>query len=164
MAWNFSIAIMNSSVISFWICSLQVYNATALNNTRKASKHTIFFNRVPKVGSQTISVLLQMLATQNKFGFETEEPKRFSQIQEWETSLIFANAHYSEEFPRSLPPLFVSIGGMHCGDPSQKLTDVIFAKFSKRFVRTPITFSLVFAGAAKIHQWQSELFHACQFR
>ena len=44
---------------------------------------------------------------------------------ERDTSLIFVNTHCSEEFARSLPPLFVPVGGMHCGDISQILTPVI---------------------------------------
>ena len=44
---------------------------------------------------------------------------------ERDTSLIFANTHFTEEFARSLPPMYVSVGGMHCEDSSQELTPVI---------------------------------------
>ena len=40
------------------------------------------------------------------------------------TSLVLANTHFSEEFARSLPPMYVPVGGMHCEDSSQTLTPV----------------------------------------
>ncbi|CAG7835447.1 unnamed protein product [Allacma fusca] len=48
------------------------YNVTALNNTRNAVKETLFFNRVPKVGSQTIMDLMQRLASLNNFQFHRD--------------------------------------------------------------------------------------------
>ncbi|CAG7816220.1 unnamed protein product, partial [Allacma fusca] len=41
---------------------------------------------------------------------------------ERKTSLIFTNTHFTEELGRSLPPLVVPIGGMHCEDTTQTLT------------------------------------------
>ncbi|XP_035701123.1 UDP-glucuronosyltransferase 2B15 isoform X2 [Folsomia candida] len=40
---------------------------------------------------------------------------------EQNTSLIFAYTHPSEEYPRSLPPNFVDIGGIHCTDERKPL-------------------------------------------
>ncbi|XP_021955947.1 UDP-glucuronosyltransferase 2B20-like [Folsomia candida] len=40
---------------------------------------------------------------------------------EMNTSLIFTNTHPSEEFPRSLPPNVVEIGGIHCSDDRKPL-------------------------------------------
>jgi len=40
-------------------------------------------------------------------------------------SLVLMNTHYSEEFGRSLPPLVVSVGGMHCDDPKKPLPQKI---------------------------------------
>ncbi|ODN01700.1 UDP-glucuronosyltransferase 1-8 [Orchesella cincta] len=40
-------------------------------------------------------------------------------------SLILTNTHFSEEFPRSLPPWIVSVGGMHCTDKTNPLPDNI---------------------------------------
>jgi hypothetical protein len=37
------------------------FEATALNNTGRGEKEVLFFNRVPKVGSQTIMDLLKHL-------------------------------------------------------------------------------------------------------
>ena len=52
---------------------------------------------------------------------------------ERETSLMFVNSHFSEEHARSLPPLFVPVGGLHLGDASQKLTPVRSHNFLKTF-------------------------------
>ena len=82
---------------------------------------------------------------------------------ERETSLIFANTHYSEEFARSLPPLFVSVGGMHCGDASQKLTPVSLSNFSQIICRIPVDVEVILVGTGKVHQQQSEWLHLCQF-
>lgn len=39
-----------------------------LNNTARAGTDILFFNRVPKVGSQTFMELLRRLAIKNQFG------------------------------------------------------------------------------------------------
>ena len=56
---------------------------------------------------------------------------------EKETSLVFTNTHYSEEVARSLPPLFVPVGGMHCGNSSEKLPQVTTSNFDHIF-ETPV--------------------------
>ncbi|CAL8083081.1 unnamed protein product [Orchesella dallaii] len=40
-------------------------------------------------------------------------------------SLLLANTHFSEEFPRSLPPWIVPVGGMHCTDNTKPLPNNI---------------------------------------
>lgn len=57
------------------------YNATALNNTRLAEKETLFFNRVPKVGSQTLMDLLQRLAVLNGFQFHRDRTQKVETIK-----------------------------------------------------------------------------------
>lgn len=42
-----------------------------LNNTARAGTEILFFNRVPKVGSQTFMELLRRLAIRNQFGKST---------------------------------------------------------------------------------------------
>nr|XP_014280499.1 heparan sulfate 2-O-sulfotransferase pipe [Halyomorpha halys] len=56
-------------------------NAQALNNTRKAEKELVFFNRVPKVGSQTFMELLRHLAMKNDFGFHRDHIQRVETIR-----------------------------------------------------------------------------------
>lgn len=43
---------------------------------------------------------------------------------ERDSSLVLVNTHFSEEFPRSLPPWVVPVGGMHCSDKIAPLPDV----------------------------------------
>lgn len=43
---------------------------------------------------------------------------------EMNASLVFTYTHPSEEFPRSLPPNFVQIGGIHCNDDRKPLPHV----------------------------------------
>lgn len=43
-------------------------SASKLNNTQRAGIEVVFFNRVPKVGSQTFMELLRRLAMKNRFG------------------------------------------------------------------------------------------------
>jgi len=52
-----------------------------LNNTRLAGKETLFFNRVPKVGSQTIMDLIQRLAKINQFQFHRDGTQKVETIK-----------------------------------------------------------------------------------
>ncbi|KAF5288273.1 hypothetical protein FQA39_LY04041 [Lamprigera yunnana] len=52
-----------------------------LNNTRKAQQDIIFFNRVPKVGSQTFMELLRRLSIRNAFGFHQDHVQRVETIR-----------------------------------------------------------------------------------
>lgn len=52
-----------------------------LNNTRKAKQDIVFFNRVPKVGSQTLMELLRRLSIRNNFGFHQDNVQRVETIR-----------------------------------------------------------------------------------
>ncbi|XP_030756677.1 heparan sulfate 2-O-sulfotransferase pipe-like [Sitophilus oryzae] len=52
-----------------------------LNNTRKAQQDIVFFNRVPKVGSQTLMELLRRLSIRNEFGFHQDRVQRVETIR-----------------------------------------------------------------------------------
>ncbi|XP_019769709.2 heparan sulfate 2-O-sulfotransferase pipe [Dendroctonus ponderosae] len=52
-----------------------------LNNTRKAQHDVVFFNRVPKVGSQTLMELLRRLSIRNDFGFHQDRVQRVETIR-----------------------------------------------------------------------------------
>lgn len=52
-----------------------------LNNTRKAKEDIIFFNRVPKVGSQTFMELLRRLSMRNEFNFHQDRVQRVETIR-----------------------------------------------------------------------------------
>ena len=52
-----------------------------LNNTRNARQDILFFNRVPKVGSQTFMELLRLLSIRNDFGFHQDRVQRVETIR-----------------------------------------------------------------------------------
>ncbi|XP_050675211.1 heparan sulfate 2-O-sulfotransferase pipe isoform X1 [Leptidea sinapis] len=52
-----------------------------LNNTARADVELLFFNRVPKVGSQTFMELLRRLAIRNQFGFHRDAVQRVETIR-----------------------------------------------------------------------------------
>ena len=52
-----------------------------LNNTRKAKKEILFFNRVPKVGSQTTMELLKQLSVKNNFHYHKDKTQKVEQIK-----------------------------------------------------------------------------------
>lgn len=53
----------------------------SLNNTKNAKHEIMFFNRVPKVGSQTIMELLRRLSIRNDFGFYRDHVQRVEMIR-----------------------------------------------------------------------------------
>lgn len=57
------------------------YNVWDLNNTRKAGKDVLFFNRVPKVGSQTIMELLKKLSERNRFHFYKDRTQKTETVK-----------------------------------------------------------------------------------
>lgn len=56
-------------------------DSKALNNTRKAGIDVVFFNRVPKVGSQTFMELLRRLSMKNNFAFHRDHIQRVETIR-----------------------------------------------------------------------------------
>jgi len=52
-----------------------------LNNTRKAKKDILFFNRVPKVGSQTAMELLKSLSIKNSFHYHKDKTQKVETIK-----------------------------------------------------------------------------------
>ncbi|XP_043466136.1 heparan sulfate 2-O-sulfotransferase pipe [Leptopilina heterotoma] len=54
---------------------------SALNNTKRAKKNVLFFNRVPKVGSQTFMELMRRLSLRNGFSFNKDRIQRVETIR-----------------------------------------------------------------------------------
>ena len=52
-----------------------------LNNTRKVKREILFFNRVPKVGSQTTMELLKQLSVKNHFHYHKDKTQKVEQIK-----------------------------------------------------------------------------------
>ena len=68
-----------------------------LNNTRKAKREILFFNRVPKVGSQTTMELLKSLSLKNKFHYHKDKTQKVEVIK----------LNYSQEVSSSVPLLHI---------------------------------------------------------
>lgn len=68
-------------LIQFQIQRRNVLDINALNNTRRATKEILFFNRVPKVGSQTFMELLRLLAKHNHFNFHRDDVQRVEMVR-----------------------------------------------------------------------------------
>lgn len=56
-------------------------SAAELNNTNKAAHEILFFNRVPKVGSQTFMELLKRLSVYNQFQFHRDSVQRVEMVR-----------------------------------------------------------------------------------
>ena len=59
---------------------LQTFNSDELNNTRKADREVLFFNRVPKVGSQSMMALIDALSNRNNFTVYADFPRIYETI------------------------------------------------------------------------------------
>lgn len=60
---------------------METLDPGSLNNTKKAEIDFMFFNRVPKVGSQTIMELLRRLSLKNNFAFYRDQVQRVEMIR-----------------------------------------------------------------------------------
>ncbi|KAJ8898204.1 hypothetical protein PR048_003564 [Dryococelus australis] len=81
---------------------LDSLDPAALNNTRKVGTEVVFFNRVPKVGSQTFMELLRRLAIKNQFAFHRDhiqrvETIRLSPVDQRNDGYIARLARWSDE-------------------------------------------------------------------
>ena len=52
-----------------------------MNNTVKAKNEILFFNRVPKVGSQTIMELLKQLSVRNSYHYHKDKTQKLERIK-----------------------------------------------------------------------------------
>ena len=58
-----------------------IFQIHELNNTRRSGKELLFFNRVPKVGSQTAMELLRLLSIRNNFNFHKDRTQKVENIK-----------------------------------------------------------------------------------
>ncbi|XP_015108398.1 heparan sulfate 2-O-sulfotransferase pipe [Diachasma alloeum] len=108
----------------------------ALNNTKRADKHVLFFNRVPKVGSQTFMQLLRRLSMRNAFAFNRD------QVQRVETIRL---APYEQ---RQLVRLVNSYS-----EPSVYVKHVCFTNFSEFNLPQPIYMNVVRDPVERVISW-----------
>lgn len=70
------------AIISFLFFQYEeTLDIDALNNTKRANREVLFFNRVPKVGSQTFMELLRRLSIRNGFSFNRDRVQRVETIR-----------------------------------------------------------------------------------
>jgi len=93
------------------------YPPTLLDRMWNVYRHSIGYNR-----RDAFSRNLEALFRQN-FKVKSKVPSLVE--LERNVSLVFVNTHYSTDYARSLPPMFVSVGGMQCWEEIRKLPKVI---------------------------------------
>jgi len=106
------------------------------NNTRKAVKQTLFFNRVPKVGSQTTMELLKSLSIKNNFHYHKDRTQKVETIK----------LTTSEE--RRLSNLVNSFN-----PPSVYVKHVCFSNFTKYGLPMPIYVNMVRDPVERVISW-----------
>ncbi|KAG8041007.1 hypothetical protein G9C98_001995 [Cotesia typhae] len=114
----------------------EMLDLNALNNTKRADKHVLFFNRVPKVGSQTFMQLLRRLSVRNNFAFNRD------QVQRVETIRL---APYEQ---RQLVRLVNSYN-----EPSVYVKHVCFTNFTEFNLPQPIYMNVVRDPVERIISW-----------
>lgn len=111
-------------------------DANELNNTKKATKDVLFFNRVPKVGSQTTMELLKSLSIKNNFHYHKDRTQKVETIK----------LTYNEE--KKLAKLVNSFQA-----PSVYVKHVCFSNFSRFDLPTPIYVNLVRDPVERVISW-----------
>ncbi|XP_020709058.1 heparan sulfate 2-O-sulfotransferase pipe isoform X2 [Athalia rosae] len=114
----------------------QILDIDALNNTRRARKQVIFFNRVPKVGSQTFMELLRRLSLSNGFSFNRDRVQRVETI-------------------RLAPIEQLQLASMVSGysEPSVYIKHVCFTNFTEFNLPEPIYVNLVRDPVERVISW-----------
>ncbi|KAG5669719.1 hypothetical protein PVAND_000014 [Polypedilum vanderplanki] len=114
----------------------QALDAFKLNNTINADNQIIFFNRVPKVGSQTFMELLRRLSIRNNFLFHRDSVQRVETIR-----LALYQQEELADMISDLPK------------PSVYVKHVVYTNFTKFKLPTPIYVNLVRDPIERIISW-----------
>jgi len=107
-----------------------------LNNTRKAKKDILFFNRVPKVGSQTTMELLKSLSIKNKFHYHKDRTQKVETIK-----LTMSEEKKLSQLVNTFRP------------PSVYVKHVCFSNFSKFDLDMPIYVNMVRDPVERVISW-----------
>ncbi|CAO1420440.1 unnamed protein product [Diamesa tonsa] len=116
--------------------NMSTLNTRSLNNTRRAENQIVFFNRVPKVGSQTFMELLRRLAIRNNFKFHRDSVQRVETIR--------LATFQQEELADMVSELET---------PSVYVKHVCYTNFTKFNLPTPIYINLVRDPIERIISW-----------
>ncbi|XP_026762765.1 heparan sulfate 2-O-sulfotransferase pipe [Galleria mellonella] len=107
-----------------------------LNNTARAGVELLFFNRVPKVGSQTFMELLRRLSIKNQFGFHRDAVQRVETI-------------------RLAPPdqeILVNLVSAH-EPPASYIKHVCYTNFTRYGYPSPIYVNVVRDPVERVISW-----------
>ncbi|XP_040572346.1 uronyl 2-sulfotransferase homolog pip isoform X4 [Lepeophtheirus salmonis] len=107
-----------------------------LNNTRKAAKEILFFNRVPKVGSQTTMELLKSLSIKNNFHYHKDRTQKVEMIK------------LSNNEEKKLTRFVSSFDA-----PSVYVKHVCFSNFSRYNLPMPIYVNMVRDPVERVISW-----------
>jgi len=111
-------------------------DAEALNNTRKAKTELLFFNRVPKVGSQTTMELLKSLSIKNDFHYHKDRTQKVETIK---------LTHSEEKWLTQLVSFF--------SPPSAYVKHVCFVNFTQFDLDMPIYVNMVRDPVERVISW-----------
>jgi len=114
----------------------QKLEAYSLNNTGHAKKELIFFNRVPKVGSQTFMEILRLLSLRNQFVFYQDHVQRVETIRLAETEQLRVASMVSKY-----------------DTPSVFIKHISFVNFTKFYLPEPIYINLVRDPVERVISW-----------
>lgn len=107
-----------------------------MNNTVKAKNEILFFNRVPKVGSQTIMELLKQLSVRNSYHYHKDKTQKLERIK----------LSYSKE--RLLSNLVSNFD-----PPAVYSKHVCFSNFTKFGLDMPIYLNMVRDPVERVIAW-----------
>ena len=111
-------------------------NPMDLNNTRKATKDILFFNRVPKVGSQTTMELLKSLSHKNQFTYHKDRTQKVETIK-----LTYNEEKWLANLVNYFEP------------PSVYVKHVCFVNFTQFDMEMPIYVNLVRDPVERVISW-----------
>ncbi|XP_063235466.1 heparan sulfate 2-O-sulfotransferase pipe [Bacillus rossius redtenbacheri] len=115
---------------------LDSLDPAALNNTRRAGAELVFFNRVPKVGSQTFMELLRRLAARNQFAFHRDHIQRVETIRLSPADQMSLATHVNSFAP-----------------PAVYVKHVCFTNFTQYSLPEPIYVNLVRDPVERVISW-----------
>lgn len=107
-----------------------------LNNTRKTTSQVLFFNRVPKVGSQTFMELLRRLSARNGFRFHRDVVQRVETIR------------LAPDQQQELAEMVTELSA-----PSVYVKHVCYTNFTKFQLPTPIYINMVRDPIERVISW-----------
>ncbi|KAI5716469.1 hypothetical protein M8J76_006958 [Diaphorina citri] len=126
----------DTSMISINDIQEEPLDPLSLNNTARARHEVLFFNRVPKVGSQTFMELMRHLSVRNGFGFHRDHIQRVETIR----------------LPRHEQKLLADMIASY-STPSVYIKHICFINFTEFHLPEPIYVNLVRDPVERVISW-----------